>query len=265
MVSAAAGEEAVPAAVALVAGSDPVRLVWRNELGGLTFEVGVGRARRFAKWAPYSSGIDLTVEAARLSWAAAFHPVPQVLEAGGDSLGSWLVTRAIAGESAVAPRWLADPLRAVVAIGEGLRALHEALPVQRCPFRWTAEDRVADARHRAALGRIHPARWEPAHRHLSVDQALRQLANIPPIDRLVVCHGDSCAPNTLLDDAGRWCGHVDLGDLGVADRWADLAVATWTTQRNYGPGFEALLLDAYGVATDDERINYYRLLWDVGP
>jgi aminoglycoside phosphotransferase len=33
------------------------------------------------------------------------------------------------------------------------------------------------------------------------------------------------SPNTLIDDDGRCCGHVDFGDLGVADRWADLAVA----------------------------------------
>jgi kanamycin kinase len=36
-------------------------------------------------------------------------------------------------------------------------------------------------------------------------------------------HGDACAANTLIDDAGRSSGHVDLSDLGVADRWADRA------------------------------------------
>jgi membrane-associated phospholipid phosphatase len=64
---------------------------------------------------------------------------------------------------------------------------------------------------------------------------------------------------------GRWTGHVDLGSLGVADRWADLAIATWSTQWNYGPGFEAALLDAYGIHPDPERTAYYRLLWDLGP
>jgi aminoglycoside phosphotransferase len=82
------------------------------------------------------------------------------------------------------------------------------------------------------------------------DRALDLLADIPPVDRLVVCHGDSCAPNTLLTDDGRWSGHVDLGELGVADRWADLAVATWSTEWNYGPGWDKLLLQAYGVPPD---------------
>jgi kanamycin kinase len=51
----------------------------------------------------------------------------------------------------------------------------------------------------------------------------------------------------------------------VADRWADLAVATWSTSWNYGPGWEAPLLDAYGVAPDPDRTHYYRLLWELGP
>ncbi len=59
--------------------------------------------------------------------------------------------------------------------------------------------------------------------------------------------------------------HVDFGAMGVADRWADLAVATWSTQWNYGPGFEAVLLDAYGIGPDPVRTRYYRLLWDLGP
>jgi kanamycin kinase len=51
----------------------------------------------------------------------------------------------------------------------------------------------------------------------------------------------------------------------VADRWADLAVATWSLGWNYGPGWDATLLDAYGVAPDPERTAYYRLLWELGP
>jgi aminoglycoside phosphotransferase len=258
-------DKPVPAPVAAVAAGRPAREVWENTLGGRTFEVGSGADRCFVKWTPAESGISLADEAARMAWAGPLTPVPRVIGQGADEAGSWLVTSALPGQSAVMPRWQADPAAAVAAIGEGLRAMHEALPVRDCPFSWMAAGRLADARRRAAQGRIDPAGWHEEHRPLGTARALGLLTDIPPADRLVVCHGDACAPNTLIASGGRWSGHVDLGELGVADRWADLAVATWSAGWNYGPGWERPLLDAYGVRPDPGRTRYYRLLWDLGP
>lgn len=70
-------------------------------------------------------------------------------------------------------------------------------------------------------------------------------------------------PNTLIAADGTFSGHVDFGDLGVADRWADLAVGTWSTEWNYGPGWEELDLTSYGVEADLDRIRFYRDLWDL--
>jgi kanamycin kinase len=234
-----------------------------NEVGGLTFAAGEGAERRFVKWAPAGSGLGLSGEADRMTWAGQYHPVPRPLAQGHDDEGAWLVTAALAGERASSARWRSDPATAVTAIGEGLRALHEALPVDRCPFSWSAGQRVADARAQAASGRLDPAAWHACHQSIPVDEALERAAAIPPADKLVVCHGDACAPNTLLARDGRWSGHVDLGLLGIGDRWADLAVATWSAEWNYGPGWDRLLLDAYGTPPDPERTRYYRLLWDL--
>lgn len=66
-----------------------------------------------------------------------------------------------------------------------------------------------------------------------------------------------------LDDRGRGVAHVDLAALGVANRWADIAVASMSTEWNYGPGYEELLIEAYGVAPDPERLAYYRDLWNA--
>ena len=156
-------------------------------------------------------------------------------------------------------------MSAVRAIGEGLRSFHGSLPVEDCPFSWSAEERVADARRRGAMGLLSPDHWHPDHSGIAVDQALGLLASPPPVDELVVCHGDACAPNTILSDAGQWSGHVDLGAMGTADRWADLAIATWSAGWNYGPGWEGQLLAAYGVSDDPARTRYYRLLWVLGP
>jgi kanamycin kinase len=79
---------------------------------------------------------------------------------------------------------------------------------------------------------------------------------------LVVCHGDACVPNTLIGDDGRCSGHVDVGDLGLADRWADLAVAILSMEMDFTGDHEAALLDAYGVAPDRFRIAHYRKRWE---
>jgi len=191
-------------------------------------------------------------------------PVPEVLEQGADDSAAWLLTAALPGESAVSARWIAEPAAAVPAIGRALRSLHDDLPVDSCPFTWSAADRLEDARRRAGRGGLDRSSWDPAHRSMSIDEALRRATDTPPIDRLVVCHGDACAPNTLLADDGRWTGHVDVGALGLADRWSDLAIATWSVTWNYGTEWEGQMLEAYGITRDDDQIAYYRLLWDLG-
>jgi kanamycin kinase len=235
------GPLAVPAAVRALAGDAELTPVWRNGLGGLTFRTDDGR---YLKWGPRHPEFDVTAEAERLAWAGGFTPVPRVLGVGDDATHAWLVTAAIAGESAVAPRWIADPATAVRAVGAGLRALHDALPAAECPFDWGVTRRIAVA----------------AARGIRVPE---ELHDAPAVDRLVVCHGDACCPNTVLDEAGAWRAHVDLGALGVADRWADIAVASMSTVWNYGPGWEDALIAAYGVEPDRKRIAYYRALWDA--
>ncbi|GAA2587420.1 aminoglycoside 3'-phosphotransferase [Actinomadura fulvescens] len=257
-----AGPVPVPGVVAALAGGAAVTPVWRNELGGLTFRLD-GETTRYVKWvAAGTPEIDLPGEAERLAWAQRWARVPRVLDHGTDAEGAWLVTAAVPGRSAVDPRWQAEPATASAAIGHGLRLLHDALPVDRCPFDWSVERRLARADERVADGEG-PADWAPEHRHLDLAEARARLAEPPAIDRLVVCHGDACVPNTLLHDDGRFAAHVDLGTLGLADRWADLAVATWSLEWDYGPGFDGILYDAYEIAPDAERVAYYRLLYDL--
>lgn len=236
---------AVPARVEELARGADLVCVWDNDYGGLTFRASPTDGQPFyVKWGPRNLEFSLRDEAERMSWAGSWIRVPRVLDHGEDETHEWLVTVAIEGRSAVDPRWQSRPERAVRAVGEGLRAMHDALPVSACPWEWSVESRIANAERR---GIVVPERFRTA----------------PPIDRLVVCHGDACMPNTLLDDDGRWTAHVDLALLGVADRWADIAVATMSIEWNYDTGWEDTLIEAYGIEPDRERLAYYRGLWDA--
>lgn len=236
----------IPAVVAAIAGCRSVTAVWVNDLGGVTFAIGAGpvgecaaaeyvaaeyvAAAEYVKVYPEPAAHLLAAEVPRLRWARAYAEVPVVLGSGN----GWLHTAALPGRSAVDPLWSGHPQTAARAIGAGLRRLHDALPVEDCPFG--------------------PPSWVG-------DET-------PTAPRLVVCHGDACAPNTLMADDGTCSGHVDLGDLGVADPWADLAVATlsldWNFPHDDGEDWQAELLDAYGVAPDSDRIAFYRARWNDG-
>lgn len=250
----------IPPDIRAIASGRQVTAVWTNLFGHTTYQVGEGDGRVFVKWVPHGTPGDLAAEAERLRWAVDYIVVPRILGRGANDDAEWMVTAGLTGENAVTDRWKADPGVAVREIGRGLRAIHDSLPVVSCPFVWSVEDRLEHVRSRNDWD---TKQWADVHRHLGVERAIELSHETPPVDQLVVCHGDPCAPNTLIGDDGRWTGHVDLGQLGIADRWADLAVATWSAEWNYGPGWDDLILDAYGIDNDPERIAYYRLLWEV--
>jgi kanamycin kinase len=226
------GDDPIPEVVLDIAGEQMVELVWRNDLGGLTFRFD----DRYVKWNPRTTGIDLDHERVRLEWIAPRHPAPRVVGFGSDETSQWLVTAALPGDCAVGDAWRARRPEAIRAIASGLRAIH-ALPIDDFPQEWTGEV------------------W--------VDRRPESLGPPPSLDDPVVVHGDACAPNTLISLAGEWVGHVDFGDLAVGDRWADLAIASLSLDWNFGEGHQDELFGAYGIAPDEERIRYYRALWDL--
>lgn len=196
----------VPVRVRELARGAALTPVWLDGIGGLTFRTDDGR---YIKWGPLDDEANMRDEAERMRWARTWISVPEVLEQGQDDAHEWLVTVAIDASSAVDPRWAAEPETAVRAVGVGLRALHDALPVAECPWEWSTHQRIADA-------------------------------------------------------DGRPTAFVDLAALGVADRWADIAVASMSTMWNFGTGWEDTLIEAYGVDPDRDRdrLAYYRRLWN---
>jgi len=220
-----------------------------------------GRFVKVVRSGHYPTALD---EAQRTRWARAHLPVPDVIESGSDGTVDWLITAELAGVDATRHPLMAEPARLVPILARGLAAFHAAAPVAECPYDFRVTTSIAHARQRVRLGVAKPADLHPEHARLTLDAALAELDRLAPgSEDLVVCHGDYCFPNVLLDPRGDVTGYVDLGELGVADRWWDVAIAAWSTTWNVGPGWENLFYESYGIDPDDGRIAFYRLLYDL--
>jgi len=239
-------------------------LAWSHQAGAVYRLQGPNGKTRFLKMTSGERALRLGAEAARMRWARAYLPVPVVLDSGSRDGVDWLVTRGLPGRDGTDPELLSEPAALVAALARGLRRFHEAAPVEDCPFDFRLDIALEQVRRRAAEGLIDPgADFHPEHQDLSIGEAIARLeAERPSEEDIVVCHGDYCFPNALID-GGEVVGYVDLGELGIADRWWDLAVAAWSTTWNVGPGYEGLFLAAYGARPDPARIAYYRLLYDL--
>ena len=226
------------------------------------------RARRgTADWFVKIQSLDpletsLAGERDRLQWLAGFVPVPEVVSAGVDDTTEWLITVALDGTDGTDPAHHVDLEHLIRTLAHGLRAFHDAVPVDACPFDASTDVAIERARARVAAGRVDPTEFQPIHHGFDPAELLEMVvASRAPTDAdLVVLHGDYCVPNVLITD-GAISGYVDLGHAGVGDRHRDLAIACRSVAHNFGGHSVGLFLDAYGVDRPDlARLDFFVML-----
>ena len=83
------------------------------------------------------------------------------------------------------------------------------------------------------------------------------------LTQLVVCHGDLCLPNILVDPhTGQVMALIDLGRLGRADPYGDIALLLATARETWpdetmARQAEQEFAEIYGTQLDPERRNFY--------
>ncbi len=226
---------------------------------------------RYAKLVPAADGGDLVAERDRIVWLGeAGLPGAAVLAWRATDEGACLITTSVAGVPA--DQLDADALRrAWPSIAVFARRLHD-LPTAGCPFDRGLASMMPLARTTVAEQRVQteflPVSLQqvPPTRILGeLEDQLSQRQRQEKAER-VVCHGDLCLPNILIDpDTMSVTGLIDLGRLGLADPYADISLLlanareTWpdeVTAREADDEFAEL----YGIDLDAERQRFYLLL-----
>ena len=211
---------------------------------------------------------SLEAERDRVAWLHARGvPGARVLDWRVADAGGCLVTSAVAGVPA--DRVPEATLRAAWGpIADAMRRLHD-VPLQGCPFSRDLRRMFATAREVVARGAVNPEFLPVDQQHTPPDELLARLA--PQAEgrlaqeaaEAVVCHGDLCLPNIVLDPATLTvAGFIDLGRLGRADPYADIALLLATARETWADDHQAKSADDafahhYGIALDRDRERFY--------
>ena len=223
---------------------------------------------RYAKIVSPEVVADLAGERDRSVWLNQTSiPSARVLDWRETDAGACLVTQAVLGLPAN-ELGVAALRRAWPSIAVTVRALHE-LGTDRCPFDRGLSQMMPLARARVAEDRVIVdflpealQRTPPTHILETIDAELPvRLAE--ERTELVVCHGDLCLPNILVDPAtGQVRALIDLGRLGTADPYGDIALLlatareTWS-DREIARRADQEFADLYGTQLDPERQDFY--------
>jgi len=224
-----------------------------------------------AKCAERGDVPDLEAERDRLVWLATQGiPGATLVDWRGGAAGACLVTTRVPGVSAdrLSAGQLADAWTNIVL---SLRALHD-LPARACPFRRDLATMMAIVRDIVGRGVANASYLPSPDRDIPPRRLLERLeGELPRMEayearEAVVCHGDCCLPNIMVDpETLAVTGFIDLGRLGVADPYADLALLTETAGDVWNDDRMAIWAEAelarwYDRAIDEDRIRFYRWL-----
>ncbi len=242
------------------------RPVTAGESGAVVFRN--ADATRYVKCVPAADAADLKAERDRVAWLSDQGvPGPQVLDWDSGDAGACMVTSAVSGVSAdqVPP---GDLWASWEHIADAVRRLHE-VPVSECPFSRGLDAMVGVARDVVARDAVNPEFLPVEQQHTPAAELLVRLTRQVPRRReqevadTVVCHGDLCLPNIILNPQTLdVSGFIDLGRLGLADRYADLALLlanareTWTDEER-ARAADIAFAERYGIALDHDRLRFY--------
>lgn len=200
---------------------------------------------------------DLVDEMTRLRWLGAYLPVPALVAFAIQAGTGWMVTSRMAGRTAYQILEAAPEQAPALAesLGQFLRRLH-GIPAERCPFNADHRLRLAAAKDRLDAGLVAEDEFDEARQGMSAKAVWGEmLAALPPAFDRVVTHGDFSLDN-LFVEGGAVTGCIDLGRVGIADPWQDLAIL-WHSLAEFGDEAPRRMLAAYGIALDAEKRDFH--------
>lgn len=205
-------------------------------------------------------------------WLSQRIPTPRILAYEKQDQTAYCLMTRIAGEMACADRYMKDPKRLLAVVEKALHMLW-SVDVSGCPCDQSLDVKLKVARERVERHLVDTDNVEPEtfgeNGFASPEELLLWLEENRPNEEPAFSHGDLSFPNILVRD-DKISGFIDLGKMGVSDRWKDLAICYRSLKHNFEgaynggtpyPGYTPdMLFEELHITVEPEKLNYYLLL-----
>ena len=198
------------------------------------------------------------------TWLQGRVPIPQVVEYCEIDQKLYVLMSRFKGKLFCDKEYLSQPKQLVKMVADALQKLWSVDLLGSPGEVSRLEHRLEAAKCNVENGLIDFENVEPetfgVQGFADAEELLHWLQTNQPAEDVVLTHGDFCLNNVFAkgNDLG---GFIDIGKMGPADRWQDIAILLRDLKGYLADDFEPeMLLNELGIEMDEEKENYYRLL-----
>lgn len=148
-----------------------------------------------------------------------------------------------------------------------LKEFH-AIDYHGLPYQHSLTDKLLEAKYNVEHHLVRTQYFEREFQGKNAKHLYQRLCNIKVEESdLVLCHGDVCMPNIIMDQK-ELSGFIDISGIGVLDRYYDIAIALRTLRYNFelyhldfNEEMISIFCKCYGMEVlDVQKLEYYILL-----
>ena len=201
-----------------------------------------------------------------MHWLKGKLPIPEVVEYVVENGYGYLLMTRIEGEMCCSPYYMEHSDEMITLMAEGLHHLW-SVDTTGCPRERSLELYTERALERIRSGGL--SREELLKYGFETAEEMAEWIETHPVKYdPVLSHGDYCLPNLLLKD-GKISGYIDIGGIGVSDRYSDIVDCWNSLKNNFGgvfggkvyEGFDPdVLFEKLNIEIDPVKFRYCRLI-----
>ncbi len=206
-----------------------------------------------------------------MKWLENKVSVPECIYNITENSKNYLLMSRVSGKMSCEDEFMNDPKLLLSILADAFKSLWN-VNISDCPVKNDLSTVLKEAEYRVEHGLVDVNDAEPETfgkgGFNDPQQLLEWLYANKPDEDFVLSHGDFCLPNIFIND-DKFSGFVDIGRMGIADRYQDIALCYRSLHHNFSGVYdgksydgydEKIFFDALGIEPDYDKIRYYILL-----